>query len=111
MIPPPAMTTSALSMPEHAPEIEDQLELCGVVVPSADDHHARRADARTLQSPAHGAAAGPTAASREVAQVWVGINPQHREVRVAPSLGGQGGNGSAMVSAQYGQKRGCRHLR
>src|ERR1700730_16430439 len=28
MMPPPAMTTSALSMPEHAPELEDQLE-CG----------------------------------------------------------------------------------
>src|SRR5713226_1434326 len=26
MIPPPAMTTSALSMPEHAPELEDQLQ-------------------------------------------------------------------------------------
>src|SRR5438445_10887356 len=26
MMPPPTMTTSALSMPEHAPELEDQLE-------------------------------------------------------------------------------------
>src|SRR5260370_27032905 len=26
MIPPPAMTTSALSMPEHAPKLEDQFQ-------------------------------------------------------------------------------------
>src|SRR5713226_3590348 len=47
----------------------DELELFGVIVPPACDHHPRRADARNLQGPAHRAAAGPAAAAREVAQV------------------------------------------
>src|SRR6266849_2476169 len=89
----------------------DEIKLFGVVVASAGDDHAGGADARNLECPAHSAAAGPASAAREIAQVWMCIDPQHGEIGVAPSLGGKSGDGRAVVSTQDGQKRRGRHFR
>src|SRR5713226_865792 len=95
---------------QHAPGA-NELELFRVVVASARDDHARRADARDLQRAAHRTAASPAAAAGEVAQVGVCIDPQHGQIGVAPSLCGKCRDRGAVIAAQHRQQSRGRDLR
>src|SRR2546430_4238898 len=88
----------------------DELELFRVVVATARDHDPRGLDTGRLQRTAQGAPARPAASPREVAQVWMRINPQHREAGMPSDLGRQGRDRRAVVAPEDGQKGLGRHL-
>src|SRR5438046_5627930 len=88
----------------------DELELLGVEVAPAGDHDPRRLDARRVERAAQGTAARPVPAPREVTEVGVGVDPQDVEPGVPPHLGGQRGDGGAVVAAQHREERFGRHL-
>src|SRR5690348_2293705 len=81
-----------------------EVELLGIEVAAAGDDDVRRIDARGVERPSQSATAGPAAATREIAQVRVRVDPQHVQPGVPPYLRGQRGDGGAVVTAEDGQE-------